>query len=350
MANKGFTARLESFAKLGKDLDELLQATHEENTLAEAIAQALEQNPWFEKRWIRQALHAIAYFLKEEHLEKWSHLTPATYRNKERHSTVALVLPGNIPAVGFADIFYVLMSGCKALLKFSAQDRALPQFLLQRLLKLNPALWEDSFLEADLPLKNFDAILITGSSATATHLDYYFRKYPRIVRGHRQSVAVLTGQESETDLEGLALDIVCYFGRGCRNVAYLLVPEGYEWSGLQRALEPYSELLNHHRYGNNYDYRKAVLHLSRIPFIEAGPCLLVRSEKVHAPVSMVHYMTYRTSKEVQSFLEANRQAIQVVVGRVPWLSGTVAPGRAQYPLPWDYADGVDVAAFLASLN
>ena len=74
-------------------------------------------------------------------------------------------------------------------------------------------------------LKDFDAVIATGSSSSHKYFEYYFSKYPNLLRKTRHSVAVLDGNESDNDLMLLSNDIFDYFGLGCRSVSKLFVPK-----------------------------------------------------------------------------------------------------------------------------
>lgn len=54
-----------------------------------------------------------------------------------------------------------------------------------------------------------------------------FGGIPSLLRGSRQSVAVLSGRETAAELSGLEEDIFSYSGLGCRNVSLLFLPRGY---------------------------------------------------------------------------------------------------------------------------
>ena len=56
------------------------------------------------------------------------------------------------------------------------------------------------------------------------YFEYYFSKYPHVIRKNRNSFAILTGGETSEDFQKLGNDIFTYFGLGCRNVSFLLVP------------------------------------------------------------------------------------------------------------------------------
>ncbi|MEJ7664138.1 MAG: hypothetical protein WKG07_33720 [Hymenobacter sp.] len=69
---------------------------------------------------------------------------------------------------------------------------------------------------------------------TARYFEFYFGKKPHLIRRNRTSVAVLTGQETGTELAQLGPDIFQYYGLGCRNVSKLFVPTGYDFVPLLR--------------------------------------------------------------------------------------------------------------------
>ena len=54
----------------------------------------------------------------------------------------------------------------------------------------------------------------------------------KIIRKNRNSVAILTGKESQEQLKWLSEDIFRYYGLGCRNVSKLFVPENYDFNPL----------------------------------------------------------------------------------------------------------------------
>ena len=107
-------------------------------------------------------------------------------------------------------------------------------------------------------LEHFDAVIATGSNNTARYFEAYFKYYPAIVRKNRNSVAILTGEESKEQLTGLAEDIFRYYGLGCRSVSKLFVPKDYDFDGFFNAIYEWHPIMNSAKYANNYDYNKAV--------------------------------------------------------------------------------------------
>jgi hypothetical protein len=193
-------------------------------------------------------------------------------------------------------------------------------------------------------------VIATGSNNTARYFEHYFGKYPHIIRRNRQSVAVLTGEESDSDLRGLADDVFLFFGRGCRSVTKLFVPAGFDLSRLDKAFSAYSWVADHYKYRNNLDYYKSVFLVNRTGFYDGGFYLLTKSLSMLPPVSTIYYEFYRDIGDVYSKLDAGKDQIQCVISIDRNRKGNILPGHAQLPQLWDYADGVDTLAFLSKKN
>ncbi|MBL0101541.1 MAG: hypothetical protein IPP49_17125 [Saprospiraceae bacterium] len=81
---------------------------------------------------------------------------------------------------------------------------------------------------------------------------------PHIIRQNKNSIAVLTGDETNYELQNLGEDVFSFFGLGCRNVSKVLLPRGYDISKLFVAFEVYADIIHHNKYKNNYDYNVAL--------------------------------------------------------------------------------------------
>lgn len=328
--------RINAFSLLGQTLKNINDG--EFQTLAE---QAARENPWFTKENVRMAMDGIIQLLQKERLERWV----SSYSLRDQSKKIALVLAGNIPLVGFHDLLSVLISGNNALIKPSSKDSVLLKYILQRLYDIEPAFRHK--VEFAEQLKNFDAVIATGSDNSARYFDYYFGKYPNIIRKNRTSVAILRGNESEDDLAALAIDVFSYFGLGCRNISKLLVPAGYTFDKLFSTWEVYQPIIHHHKYCNNYDYQKSIMLVNQIPFLDNGFVMLHETTKMVSPISVVYYEQYKDEADLSNKLREAEDKIQCIVG-----NGTRAAipfGKAQYPELWDYADGVDTLKFLTNL-
>jgi hypothetical protein len=306
-----------------------------------ALQSAYQQNAWFTRD---ACLHALSYWgemLQPEFLDPWMDDYPSP---SGRELTVALILAGNIPLVGFHDVLSVLLTGNKALVKCASNDQVLLPFLVRKLESFNPGLsGRVSF--TDKKLGSFDAVIATGSNNTSRYFEYYFSKKPHIIRKNRHGAAVLTGKENADELRGLAADVFLYFGMGCRSVSKLFVPEGYDFDPLFKAFYSFKSVTDHHKYANNYDYNKAVYLMSGSPMLDNGFLLLKEDPSFGSPIGTLFYETYTSGESLKTRLKDAEASLQCVVTGA-WLEGGLPFGSAQHPALWQYADGVDTVDFL----
>lgn len=295
-------------------------------------------NGWFTEESVRQSLYNFGTILTEEKLQEWVKEYPLVKSPK----LVGLILPGNIPMVGFHDVLTTIFSGNKARIKLSSDDNKLIPLLLDVVVALQPEL-KNQF-EIVERLNDAEAIIATGSDNTALYFEKYFGHLPNIIRKNRTSVAVLNGNESEEELKALGKDIFYYFGLGCRNVSHLLLPKDYDLNKIFGAIVGYGDVINHHKYCNNYDYYKAIYLMNQEVIIENGFVIFRETKELFAPVAVLHYHFYEEKDEVEEYLKEHQDKIQVVIGK------DYSPfGEAQYPQLNDYADNVDTMEFLTSL-
>jgi hypothetical protein len=256
-------------------------------------------------------------------------------------------MAGNIPLVGFHDFLCVLLSGNKVLAKLSSNDKVLLPFLSDYLIKEEPLLAKRiEFTEGKL--ENFDAVIATGSNNTGRYFEHYFGKRPNIIRKNRSSVAILTGNESQDELEALGEDIFRYYGLGCRNVAKLFVPTGYDFDAFYKAMFTFQDVIHHHKYANNYDYNKAVYLMSDFKILDNGFLVLKEDEGFSSPIAALFYSQYDSQEKLREQLLMQEEQIQCIVS-AETQSNDIAFGETQNPQLGDYADGVDTMEFLLQL-
>jgi hypothetical protein len=330
--------RISAFVKLGNHLSNLSEEAFESLALSARL-----ENPWFTADNVKRSLTGVAQYLNEDKLSHW---TSAYTLNPQEPKEVALVLAGNIPLVGFHDLLSVLISGHHAQLKLSSKDSRLIQYFIKHLLWLEPA-FENAIIIKENKLENFDAVIATGSDNSARYFEYYFSKYPNIIRKNRTSCVILTGNESVEEIDVLGEDIFSYFGLGCRNVSKAYVPKGYDLAKILSRWEAYKDIIHHHKYCNNYDYQKSILLVNLIPFLDNGFILLQENEKMVSPISVLYYEFYTDQADLENKLKNNTEKIQCIVGKNK--PATISFGSAQYPEVWDYADNVDTLRFLEKL-
>lgn len=330
--------RLEGFIKLGNYLDAI-----DEVELEEVVLKVRNENPWFTPGSINLSLEGIRRYLDAKKLEKWISNYTVTPQNPGK---IAVVMAGNIPLAGFHDMLSVLASGHSLMAKLSSKDSALPTFVIDKLIAIEPRF--ESNISLPPRLKNFDAVIATGSDNSARYFHYYFDKYPHIIRKNRTSCAILSGQESPGDLTLLGRDVFTYFGLGCRNVSKIFIPEDFDPVRLIKAWDIYVDILHHHKYHNNYDYQKSILLVNKIPFYDSGFVILHENEKLVSPISVVYLERYKNTYELSEKLREVSDKIQCIVGNTS--EDHVPFGQAQSPDLWDYADRLDTMRFLESLG
>lgn len=306
-----------------------------------AKEKAGRENSWFIPEFIELSVKNIAVqFLDKAALTEWvnHYQLPAINASPKR---IGIIMAGNIPLVGFHDLLCVFITGHIAVIKPSSKDETLVKHLVSVMASWNEEI-NNQVIFADM-LKGCDAYIATGSNNSAGYFEYYFGKYPNIIRRNRTSVAILTGNESAEELSRLADDVYLYFGLGCRNVTKLYVPEGYDFIPLLTAFKKYNHLADFHKYKNNYDYNLSILLLNNKIYMSNESLLLKEDPSLFSPISQLNYEFYIDMGKLSVSLKNNRE-LQCIAGRnfTPF-------GQAQAPSLSDYADGTDTIQFLLTL-
>lgn len=258
-------------------------------------------NKWFIPEFINIAVdNIVKEFLQREILEKWAQ----QYRIEDAATnmkTVGVVMAGNIPLVGFHDFVCVFISGNKMMIKPSSKDEVLLRHLVNQLTEWNSEV-ASVITFADV-LRGCDAYIATGSNNTSRYFDYYFAKYPHIIRKNRTSIAVLDGTETTEEMALLASDIQLYFGLGCRNVTKLFVPDGYDFVPLLDALKAYEYFMDYNKYKNNFDYQLALLIMGNKYYMNNDSIILTENADLFAPVAQLNYSYYHSKEETVKVVE-----------------------------------------------
>ncbi len=343
---------IKAFAQLGKLMTHLGEVhqwqnfecgvTQEEyDSLIRVINKQYVLNGWFTKENVFQSLIALGNQLTEEKLTSW--LNSYNLNADKPTKRIAVIMAGNIPLVGFHDFLSVLITGNTAICKLSSDDKTLLPALAFHLIQFEPSL-KEKIVFSDGKLGKFDAIIATGSDNSIQYFEQYFGNLPHIFRKNRTSIAILNGNESKEELALLGNDIFEYFGLGCRNVAHLLVPKGYEFNKFFEAIVEFHPIINHHKYANNYDYNKAVYLLNKANLLDNNFLLLRESEELFSPLAMIHQHSYENEEDINLYLDKYKDKIQVIIGQkyTPF-------GSAQCPLLTDYADGVDTIDWITKI-
>jgi len=309
--------------------------------------QAVQQRAYIENAWFIPEFITISIdnivdeFLSKEKLEKWIDKYQLSENNLAAKA-IGIVMAGNIPLVGFHDFLCAFITGHKQVIKASSKDSILIKHIVDKLKSWNNDV--SNYIQFEEILKNCDAYIATGSNNSSRYFDFYFNKYPNIIRRNRTSIAILTGEETKEELALLAKDIQMYFGLGCRNITKLFVPQQYDFIPLINELKHYDYYLDYHKYKHNYDYHLALLIMGNKLYMNTGSLVITENKSNYSPISQLHYEYYDNVDSVIQDLK-NNEEVQCIVGY-----NNLSFGLAQQPCLTDYADGVDTMQFLLSLS
>ena len=347
--------RINAFTQLGRFLGQFTAtgSTQDDtitgNTLffdgfTHQIKLAGEHNGWFTQDNVLFALESWSQLLTTQNLQEWV----SNYDiDNTAPKTVAIIMAGNIPLVGFHDFLSVLISGHAVIAKLSTNDKQLLPFIAKYLEHIESG-FKGNIIFTQEKLEHYDAVIATGSDNTARYFEYYFGKKPHIIRKNRNAVAILTGDETTTQLEALSKDIFTYYGLGCRNVSKLFVPKDYNFDPFFNAMFAWREIINKSKYANNYDYNKAIYLMSLFDIFDNGFFMLKEDPAYASPISTVFYEYYETTVALKEKLSTDKDRIQCIVSDT-FSEEAIPFGQTQLPSLTDYADGVDTIAFLLKI-
>jgi hypothetical protein len=333
--------RIDAFVALGKHISNL-----SEENFKFLSNQVENNNNWFTAEQTKNSLEALTVFLEKEKLTQW--ISPYQLPKVPEPKSIGILMAGNIPAVGFHDLMCVLISGHHACVKLSSSDQILIKWLTEILISLEPRF--ESFVTFEEMLKKKDAYIATGSDNSARYFEYYFGKYPHIIRKNRISIGVLDGSENANDFTCLAKDIFQYYGLGCRNVSKIFVPNRQILISFLDSIEDFKEVGNNHKYFHNYEYNKSILLVNNEEHLDNGFLILQESSGLVSPISVLYFQIYDSISDLEEIIGGVREKIQCVVSRNGWFPGSIKFGEAQCPALDDYADGIDTIAFLKNLT
>ncbi|MDB9787461.1 acyl-CoA reductase [Flavobacteriaceae bacterium] len=345
-----FKERLIAFSELGTlfkenvDKKENKKFPEWDTVLEKTLIESHSYNSWFTIDNLKLSLKNWSNSLQENIISDWL----SKYNIEDKSSKkIAIIMAGNIPAVGFHDLLCSLLLNFDCIVKLSSEDKLLIPFIVKFLESRNEKLKNKVTFESE-KLKDFDGVIATGNNNSHRYFDYYFSKYPNLLRKTRHSIAVLDGKESDNDLSELSNDIFNYFGLGCRSVSKVFIPYGYDLDLLFNAFFRHKEVVNHNKYVNNFDYNKAVYLMSKEKFIENGFIILKEESKLGSPIGCLFYEFYSDKKEITKLINNNSDSIQCVVSNINF-NTNIKFGQTQCPNISDYADNNDTIKFLLKI-
>ena len=323
-------------------LDEKYDNKKDDNLIEfeKVIKKAQSNNSWFTDENIKINLTYWSKKLIKTNLNQW--LSKYNLKDTSRKN-IAIIMAGNIPLVGFHDFICVFLAGHNSIIKLSSNDKYLIPFLLN-LVKFP----SDRVVYLDGMLTEYDAVIATGSDNTSRYFEYYFKNKQSIIRKNRNSIAILDGNETDEELKSLSHDILTYFGLGCRSVSKLYVPKGYNFDSFFNSIFAYKDLINNHKYANNYDYNKAIYLMSEYKFLDNGFFMIKEGNEMHSPISTINYEFYDNISHLSEKIKQQEENIQCVVSNIKF-EGRIDFGETQNPSLNQYADNIDVMNFLLTI-
>ena len=331
------------------NLAAVLQSNDE---LESVVSRTSAINPWFTAGFTHTAIAAIRdEMLRGDKLTAW--LSPYQIIDAAPQQVVGIIMAGNIPLVGFHDFLCAYILGHPMRIKLSGKDEILFPFVYDKLCAIDTDMAANTRIVDRL--EGYDAVIATGSNNSHRYFEYYFRNHSALLRKNRNSIAILSGNETDAELDALADDIFMYFGFGCRNVSKIYIPRDYDVTILFPHLEKYKWMFQHSKYMNNYDYNRTLLLLNKTPHLANEILMMQESTSIASPVSMLYYEYYENVDLLKQNCVKNADQIQCIVAgdgfpNVLKLNSIIPFGMSQQPTLSDYADGVDTVAFLKSLK
>ena len=109
----------------------------------------------------------------------------------------------------------------------------------------------------------------------------------------------------------------------------------------------FKDIINHHKYANNYDYNRAIYLLNQEKFWDNNFVMLKEDQALFSPLSVINFSRYESIEEVKSFLVENETNIQCIVAKAELeIKDFIHFGEAQNPSLDTYADNIDTMSFL----
>jgi hypothetical protein len=285
---------------------------------------------------------------------------------------VGVLNAGNIPLVGFQDFLAVTLSGHHYLGSISSKSPVLlPEFVRDLYSRL-PVFLEPSgtmmaeFVSFDELVSRSDAIIASGTDETIKKVSDSCDENGipisnRLLRGNRISIAILSGTESNDDLDALAEDALLHEGLGCRNVSIIWAPEHLKPDQLLESMAAFRATFPvHPETASSLKMTQAFLKAVDQPHAYGDNLefLISKGEPEVQLPGHVRWASYSGIEEIRIWLDSHASSIQMcicsaltekIIGQ-PGLVLCARFGQAQRPtLSW-CPDRLDTATFLGRLT
>ena len=227
-----------------------------------------------------------------------------------RNKRVLIIAAGNIPAAAFADFFAIMACGFSVSVKLSHSDIYLMKNMVEKAVQvfnLDHSRFDTILMEScnqsyqTLMAQGYNAIIFSGSNISKSHVERIAKScnIPLLARGSTFSLGILEPQVvvSEEVMLNMAFDLFSYYGRGCRNISYLFLPENFPFEQfVSVANREWGEELLKNPWIGNYLQNRAIAQVQDDDFIDGERFLLKKSQEPFPQTTVIHYDTYTVEK------------------------------------------------------
>lgn len=334
--------RIEALVYLGG----ILQLKEDELIAAQQISKS--KNSWFTLENSDRALqNIVTNFLQREKLEEWAKHYKIAEISPQKN--IGIIMSAGFPLAGFHDLLSTFVSGHRAKIKLSADDKFLIPYCIKVMKSEFPEV-ENYFTFVER-MTDIDAIIANGNRDSIKIFETYFSKFPNIIRKNKFGTAVLDGKESKEELSKLGEDIFHYFGLSSRNVSKIYVPENYDFVPLMEATHEFNNIVLTNKYKNNFDFNYTLQIINKMEYKANGCIMIIEDEALQSRIAMLHYETYKSEDHLLELLKNKSSEIQQIISNKTFTNFKNKNfGAANVIELSDYENGIDVMDFLKKLN
>lgn len=294
-----------SFVELGNVLKRCLTDGCDDR-LNHIINDAVLYNVWFDRKNVSLAFAEVVPILNYESLSQWCNMV----RPSANCRAILSIDGGRVPLECFPEMLCTLLSGNRWICRLPERDSGLMHYVAGLLNDIDAGLGSRIAFSKSI-VKSFDAVIIPRDCNDTVRS--YLENYNHVKGDDGRVVAVLDGNEKQTELEQLADDVFDYFGLGCNSVSKLYVPVGYDFSRLMNAFSKRSSaLIDNSHYLNNYEYFKSVWMLNGDLLFDNGSMLLRQSDDFVSAPSFVNFEYFENLDDLSRILDSQTESIRVV--------------------------------------
>ena len=206
-----------------------------------SAAASLWCDPEFRKEAVQATLAAPNQFTREALAfaidQQMSQVTRSAVKNwvagrrPDRRCRIGVINAGNVPLAGLQDLLAVLLCDHAYVgVRSRKSPYLLPAFV--QTVRSRKSEIRAEFIKREEVWQHIDALIATGSDAAMAHISAMAqdRGIPLehcLFRANRYGIAILDGEETVSEWDRLAQDMLLHEGMGCRSVALIFSPAGF---------------------------------------------------------------------------------------------------------------------------